>query len=97
MYKLFTYLLVTYFPTYLPIYETYFLQNWLSRWNQILTQLDEQCWMIMMLMRLMNKDKMLGDEATILLDEQFWMMMMMLMRLMSKDKMLGDEATNLVG
>jgi hypothetical protein len=27
------------FPTYLPIYETYFLQNWLPRGNQILTQL----------------------------------------------------------
>jgi len=27
-----------YFPTYLPTYETYLLQNWL-RWNQILTQL----------------------------------------------------------
>jgi hypothetical protein len=26
--------------------------------------LDEQCWMMMMLMRLMSKDKMLGDEAT---------------------------------
>jgi hypothetical protein len=49
------------------------------------------------LVRLMSKDKMLGDEATILLDEQCWMMMMMLMRLMSKDKMLGDETTNLVG
>jgi hypothetical protein len=33
------YLVVTYFPTYLSIYETYLLQNWLSRWNQILTQL----------------------------------------------------------
>jgi hypothetical protein len=34
------YLVVTYFHTYLPIYdETYFLQNWLVRWNQILTQL----------------------------------------------------------
>jgi len=32
-------LAVTYFPTYLPIYETYLLQNWLPRWNQILTQL----------------------------------------------------------
>jgi hypothetical protein len=28
-----------YFPTYLPISETYFLQNWLPRWNHILTQL----------------------------------------------------------
>ncbi len=33
------YLVVTYFPTYLPIYETYLLQNWLPRWNRILTQL----------------------------------------------------------
>jgi len=40
MYKPFTYLVVTYFQTYLPIYETYFLQNWLPRWNQILTQLS---------------------------------------------------------
>jgi hypothetical protein len=32
MYKPSTYLVVvTYFPTYLPIYETYFLQNWLPR------------------------------------------------------------------
>ncbi len=28
MYKPSTYLVVTYFPTYLPIYETYFQQNW---------------------------------------------------------------------
>jgi hypothetical protein len=37
MYKLFnpsTYLVITYFPTYLPMYETYFLQNWLPRSNQ---------------------------------------------------------------
>jgi len=39
MYKPSTYPVVTYFPTYLPIYETYILQNWLPRWNQILTQL----------------------------------------------------------
>ncbi len=39
MYKPSTYLVVTYFPTYLPIYDTYFLQNWLPRFNQILTQL----------------------------------------------------------
>jgi hypothetical protein len=39
MYKPFTYLEVAYFPTYLPISETYFLQNWLLRWNQILPQL----------------------------------------------------------
>jgi hypothetical protein len=38
MYKPSMYLLVTYFPTYVPIYKTYFLQNWLPRWNQILTQ-----------------------------------------------------------
>jgi hypothetical protein len=29
MYKPFTYLVITYFPTYLPIYETYFLQTYL--------------------------------------------------------------------
>jgi uncharacterized protein Usg len=39
MYKPSTYLVVTYFPTYLPMYETYFLQNWFPQWNQILTQL----------------------------------------------------------
>jgi len=39
MYRLSTYLKVAYFPTYLPMYETYFLQDWLPRWNQILTQL----------------------------------------------------------
>jgi hypothetical protein len=39
MYKPSTYLVITYFPTYLPIYETYFLHNWLPRWNQMLTQL----------------------------------------------------------
>ncbi len=39
MYKPFTYLIVTYFATYLPIYETYFLHNWLPRWNHILTHL----------------------------------------------------------
>jgi hypothetical protein len=33
------YAVVTYFSTSLPIYETYFLQNWLPRWNQRLTQL----------------------------------------------------------
>jgi hypothetical protein len=36
MYKPSTYLKVVYFPTSLPIYETYFLQNWLTRWNQII-------------------------------------------------------------
>jgi hypothetical protein len=39
MYKLSTSLVVTYFPTYLFMYESYFLQNWLWRWNQILTRL----------------------------------------------------------
>jgi hypothetical protein len=39
MYKPSTYLEVAYFRTYLLIYKTYFLQNWLSRWNQRLTQL----------------------------------------------------------
>jgi hypothetical protein len=39
MYKSSTYVVVTYIPTYLPIYDTYFLQNWLPRLNQILTQL----------------------------------------------------------
>ncbi len=34
-----TYLVVIYFSTYVPIYETYFLQNWFPRWNHILTQL----------------------------------------------------------
>jgi hypothetical protein len=39
MYKPSTYVIITYFPTYLPRRETYFLQTWLPRWNQILTQL----------------------------------------------------------
>ncbi len=39
MYKPCTYLIMPYFPTYLPRYETYFLQNWSPRWNQILIQL----------------------------------------------------------
>jgi hypothetical protein len=39
MYKPSIYLVVTYFLTYLPTHETYFLQNWLPSWNQILTQL----------------------------------------------------------
>jgi hypothetical protein len=34
-----THLVVTYIRTYLPMYKTYFLQNWLPMWNQILTQL----------------------------------------------------------
>ncbi len=43
MYKPFTYLVVTYFPTYLPTYlynmRLISVQNWLPRWNQRLTQL----------------------------------------------------------
>jgi len=39
MYKPSTYLVVTYFLTYLPMYEAYFLQNLLAMWNQILAQL----------------------------------------------------------
>jgi hypothetical protein len=39
MYKPSSYVVVTYFSTDLPIYETYFLQNWLPRWNQRITQL----------------------------------------------------------
>ncbi len=39
MYNPFTFLVVAYFLTYLPIFETYFLQQLLPRWNQILTQL----------------------------------------------------------
>jgi hypothetical protein len=31
MYKPSAYLEVSYFPTYLPIYEIYFLQNWLTK------------------------------------------------------------------
>jgi hypothetical protein len=38
MYKPSTYTEVTYFLNYLPMYETYFLQKGLPRWNQILTQ-----------------------------------------------------------
>jgi hypothetical protein len=37
MYILSTYLAIAYFLTDLPIWKTYFLQNWLPRWNQILT------------------------------------------------------------
>jgi hypothetical protein len=36
MYKPPSYLVVTYFPTYLARYETYFLQSCLPRWNQML-------------------------------------------------------------
>jgi hypothetical protein len=39
MYKPSTSLVITYFRTYLSIYETYFLHNWLPRWNKISTQL----------------------------------------------------------
>ncbi len=39
MYKLSTYLVVIYFLTYLPIYETSFIPNWLPRWNHTLTHL----------------------------------------------------------
>jgi hypothetical protein len=50
-----TYLVVTYFPTYLTIYETYILQNWLPRWNQILTQLRFiQDWVIMDIQSMMR-------------------------------------------
>jgi hypothetical protein len=31
MYKLSAYLVVTYFPSYLPIHETYLLQNWFTQ------------------------------------------------------------------
>jgi hypothetical protein len=31
MYEPSTYLVITYFPTYLPIYETYFLQNLVTK------------------------------------------------------------------
>jgi len=34
-----TYLVITYFFKILCMYETCFIQNWLPRWNQILTQL----------------------------------------------------------
>jgi hypothetical protein len=34
-----SYIVITHVPTYLPTCETYFVQNWLPRWNQILTQL----------------------------------------------------------
>jgi hypothetical protein len=40
MYKPSTYLVVTFFFTDLPMYETYFLQNWLPRSNQRLTQFE---------------------------------------------------------
>jgi hypothetical protein len=48
MYKACNYLVITYFLTYLPIYEIYFVQNWLPTWNQILTQLwINHNWVIM--------------------------------------------------
>jgi hypothetical protein len=40
MYKPSIYRVVAYFPTYLLVYKTYFLQIWLPRWNQILTQVE---------------------------------------------------------
>jgi hypothetical protein len=40
MYKPSTYLVVTYFPTYLPIYGTYFLQNGLPRRNQNINSVE---------------------------------------------------------
>jgi hypothetical protein len=51
-----TYLIVTYFPTYLPTYETYFLRNWLPRWNQILTRLRSMHnWVITKVVPFMTK------------------------------------------
>jgi hypothetical protein len=48
MYQPCTYLVDTYFPIYLPIDETYFLQNWLPRGVQILTQMSfTHNWVIM--------------------------------------------------
>jgi hypothetical protein len=53
MYKPSTYLVVTYFPTYLPIYGAYFLQNGLPRWNQNINpvefhpQLSLMLWLVM--------------------------------------------------
>ncbi len=44
MYKLSTYLVVIYFLTYLPMHETYFLHNGLSRWNHICTNSFEVHW-----------------------------------------------------
>jgi hypothetical protein len=40
MYKPSTYLAVAYFLIYVPIRETYFLQKWLTRWNQLLTPVE---------------------------------------------------------
>jgi hypothetical protein len=40
MYKASTYLNSYYFPTYLCMNETYFLQNWLPRWNQIFNSVE---------------------------------------------------------
>jgi hypothetical protein len=39
MYKPSTYLVITYFPTYLPIYETYFLTKLVTKVKPNLTQL----------------------------------------------------------
>jgi hypothetical protein len=58
MYRPSTYLAVTYFPTYLPIYGTYYLQNWLPRWNQILSQLTFiHNWVLMGIMKLGDMSK----------------------------------------
>jgi hypothetical protein len=40
MYKPSIYLVITYFPTYLPTYETYFLQNWYPRWNENINSVE---------------------------------------------------------
>ncbi len=40
MYKPSTYLVITYFPTYLPIYKTYFLRNWLPQVKQNLNSVE---------------------------------------------------------
>jgi hypothetical protein len=40
MYRPSTYLEVVYFPTYLSIYETYFLQKRLTTWNKIINLVE---------------------------------------------------------
>jgi hypothetical protein len=35
-----TYLVITYFPTYLPIYETYFLQIWVTKVNSNINSVE---------------------------------------------------------
>jgi hypothetical protein len=48
MYQPSTYLVDTYFPIYLPVYETYFLENWLPGGVQIWTQMSfTHNWVIM--------------------------------------------------